>query len=166
MVKKLIYALVAVALLAGCASYDSKSLEGPHPKTLGCTMSAADLESAQVQTHLQMPGKEATVLKGAMDKKGPLEFVFSFGPHSRFPAHYHDQAEEVVVISGGLYMGDMSGMKSGGTMDTSVGTYHRKGATHFVAPKVIHWVFTQDEPVVAKVCMEGPFTMYFVEKPQ
>jgi hypothetical protein len=154
-----------IVLLSGCVDHGLESSVDHDREIRRCMVSPADLRSAQVIAHLRAPGKTAlAVLRGDMRKEGPLEFVFSFAPNDRFPAHYHDSAENMVVISGGLYMADMNGAKNGDTMDTSTGIYHKKGDTHLVPARVIHWLFTKDEPVVAKVCMQGPITIYFVEK--
>jgi hypothetical protein len=60
----------------------------------------------------------------------------------------------------------MSGMKNGGVMDTSAGMSLEQGGKHFVLAKVVHWMFTKDAAAVVKVCMQGPYTIYFVENPQ
>lgn len=155
-------------MLAGCAGHDARVSDASGRLSLGCAVTAEDLNSDVVKSHIQNPGTATvrSVLKGAFDKPGPLEFVFSLKPNSRVPAHYHDGAEEVVIISGGVYMGDMSGFKSGGVMDTSVGMFHAPGGRHFVPARIIHWVFTNDTPAVGKVCSQGPFAIYFVERPQ
>ena len=158
--------LAGLTALSGCAVQEPLP-DQAHHTTLGCAVTDGDLESPGAQAHLQNPGANAwVILKGAFDKEGPFEAIASWPPGTKVRAHYHGGDEEAVVISGGLYMGDMTAAKNGEVMDTSIVQFHQKGDRHFVPAKVIHWLYTKDEPVVLKVCGEGPFTTYWVEPPK
>jgi len=141
-------------MLGACASSSP-------PKTSGgdlVSIAAHDFTWHEVRLAQLQPGLNVAFLKGSFTERGPLVYLFSMPAGYQLPMHFHDSDEDLIVLSGNLYIGGMDGRALG----KANGVLHRKGDTHRLPAKVNHWALTGDDPVVVEVHSEGPYQMHWV----
>ena len=98
------------------------------------------------------------MLKGNLQQPGPFTLLTYTPPHYEIPAHWHDADEEIVVLSGSVYMGGGDGKP----MNKSNGPLYKRGDRHHLPATTVHWLITGDEPTVLRISSAGPFGMHWV----
>jgi len=147
--------MVGFAVVTACVS------EGPSPagnEAASLSIPRDDLAWQDSVTPLNQPGMKIAVLKGNFQESGPLVFLVSLPAGYKIPTHWHDTDEDIVVLVGSIYMGGGDGKPMG----KSDGIFYRKGGTHHLPAKTLHWFFTTDESVVIKIRSSGPFRTHWI----
>lgn len=111
--------------------------------------------------HLE-PGARMSITEGDLAKPGPVVFYLYLPANYTFPAHFHDTAEELRILSGVVYLGGMDGHP----FDRAAGKAHGAGSVHQLPPHTPHWAFTNTDSVVLEVRTTGPYSIHWMENPQ
>ena len=83
------------------------------------------------------PGAEIAVLSGDPGKSAPYSVRLKFPANYAIPAHSHPTDENVVVVSGGVYMG------MGNTLDRTAGQLLGVGGFALVPAGANHYAYTK-----------------------
>jgi quercetin dioxygenase-like cupin family protein len=83
------------------------------------------------------PGAEIAVLAGDPGKAAPYTVRLKFPANYAIPAHSHPTDENVVVVSGGVYMG------MGNTLDKTAGHLLGEGGFALVPAGANHFAYTK-----------------------
>jgi quercetin dioxygenase-like cupin family protein len=118
------------------------------------TMDAGKLKWVDVPPVLPRGAKMA-LLDGDPGQAGPYTLRVKMPANYRIPAHWHTQAENLTVLSGGFYYG------LGDKLDLKQAHELKTGDFHHVPGKTHHYAFTR-KPTLMQVHSEGPFDMHYV----
>jgi quercetin dioxygenase-like cupin family protein len=101
-------------------------------------------------------GAQTAVVAGDPTKYGPYVMRIKLPANTMIPAHTHDKAENVTVISGTM------GLGMGKQADKSVGQQLPTGSFFRVPANTPHFAWTESDTIV-QVNGMGPATMKMVE---
>jgi hypothetical protein len=146
--------VLAFGMLGACVSSSPHRASGQELLAIA----PRDFAWHEVRLPQLQPGLNVAFLKGSFTDRGPLVFLFSMPAHYQLPMHFHDSDEDLIVLSGSLYIGGMDGRALG----KASGILHHKGDTHRLPGKMTHWALTTNEAVVVEVHSEGPYQMHWV----
>jgi quercetin dioxygenase-like cupin family protein len=101
------------------------------------------------------PGAKIAVLRGDPGEKGLFTIRAMLPANYNIPAHSHPTDEQVVVVSGALYMG------MGDKLDKEGGKALQAGGFALVPAKKHHFAYTK-QPTMIVVFGMGPFEFNYV----
>jgi quercetin dioxygenase-like cupin family protein len=101
------------------------------------------------------PGAEIAVLAGDPGKSAPYTIRLKFPANYAIPAHSHPTDENVVVVSGGLYMG------MGNTLDKAAGHLLGEGGFALMPANANHYAFTKAATTIV-LYGQGPVEFKYV----
>jgi quercetin dioxygenase-like cupin family protein len=101
------------------------------------------------------PGAEIAVLAGDPSKPAPYAVRLRFPAHYAIPAHSHPTDENVVVVSGALYMA------MGDKLDKSAGHALGVGGYALMPANANHFAYTEDATTIV-LYGQGPVEFKYV----
>lgn len=101
-------------------------------------------------------GAQLVVLNGDPGKPGPFSLMAKMPANYRVPAHWHSQAENLVILSGAMYVG------MGDKLDTKKADVAKPGGYVYMPAKMHHYAFTKS-PTVMEVHSTGPFDITYLD---
>lgn len=131
---------------------------------LSMTLAAAQGVNAGELTWGAVPnflpaGAQIAVLDGDPAQAVPITLRLKLPAGYQVPAHWHPTHENVTVLSGSLHVG------MGAALDRTVGTVLKAGGFVALAPRMNHFVWT-DEATVLQVHLNGPFQITYADPAQ
>ena len=101
-------------------------------------------------------GSKIAVLNGDPGKSGPYSMMAKLPAGYTVPPHWHPQDENLVVISGALYIG------MGDKLDRKNAEAIKPGGYAHMPPKMHHFAFTKAATVM-EVHGMGPFEITYID---
>lgn len=102
-------------------------------------------------------GAQYVVLEGNPYEEGPYTIRIKFPPHYKLPAHFHDDLEEMTVISGVIHLA------VGDALDTTDGFNLSAGGFTVLYSDINHFIWTEKEGAVIQIHGVGPRTSMYVD---